>query len=83
LTTEWLCKGCVARRIHPKATAAQLETVIRTRRKQFHLKRYETYGGVEACVPFAGAVFELSSTDPEACGHTTMTKAQAMGKEVL
>jgi hypothetical protein len=75
LTTEWLCMGCVAKRINPSATANQLESEIRKHRKTFNLRRFNKICGEKVHTPNL-FLFELSV---ERAGVETMTVAEVMG----
>jgi hypothetical protein len=75
LTTEWVCMGCVARRINPNATAEQLRSEIKKHQKRFRLKRFNTFCGEKNLTPNL-FLFELSA---ERAGVDTMTVAEVMG----
>jgi hypothetical protein len=75
LSTEWVCMGCVARRINPNATAEQLSNEIQQRRKHFNLRRFNKFCGAKVSTPNL-FLFELSF---ERAGVETMTSAEVNG----
>jgi hypothetical protein len=76
LKKEWLCMGCVARRIHSNATAEQLEKLIKNHRKRFNLGQFNKFcGQTNLNAPYI-YLFELSA---ELAGVESMTVAEVMG----
>jgi len=78
LGKKWLCKGCVAHRINPKATAAQLSTEIKKHRKRFKLEQCNKVCG-ETALRYGPDrfLFEVSADE---LGVHTMTQAEVMNE---
>ena len=51
LTTEWICMGCIARRINPTISAEQLDVELKKHRRRFNLKKFNKFCGEVLRVP--------------------------------
>jgi hypothetical protein len=71
LTTEWVCMGCIAKRLNPTITADGLDSELKKQRHHFNLKKFNKFCGAKNT--------QTTKLLLIGSGPTTMTKNEVMG----
>jgi hypothetical protein len=74
LTTEWVCTGCIARRLNPNINTEELSDELRKQNRRFNLKQFNKFCGVTMPIPR----LRLLIADAGAEGHSTITMEETM-----
>jgi hypothetical protein len=71
LTTEWVCMGCIAKRLNPTINADGLVGELKKQRRRFNLKTFNKFCGEKNT--------QTTKLLLIGEGRTTMTKDEVMG----